>query len=89
MVPDLGKIVFYKLADEDVREIVERRGSVRDFVGEPVATGDVYPMIITEYGRRQPNSPVSGQVFLTGSDVHYVSGAVPGTIPGTFDWLSP
>lgn len=83
-VPDIGRIVRYRLTEEDVRQINRRRTSsqsIRDRINEgkwplgaqahmgaEVNVGDELPLIITEV---KPLT-ICGQVLLNGNDVLWV-----------------
>jgi hypothetical protein len=52
-------------------------------VGNPVAEGDEFPMVIC---RVWSEATVNGQVFLDGNDTLWTSSVVEGTEPGTWHW---
>ena len=89
MDPTVGRIVHYRLTEEDVNTINIRRENAR-FIsyGNPHSKGQVLPMIICavypyEFGDRPG---VNGQVFLDGNDSLWVASALEGTEPGQWSW---
>lgn len=89
MVPAVGRIVHYKLAEHDVARINEARrasfeagGSGR--VGNPIRSGEVYPLLIC---RVWEHDGVNGQVFLDGNDSLWVTSAAEGDAEGC--WHEP
>lgn len=84
MIPSVGRIVHYRLSDQDAAMITRRRNDAdrhlaehRDnangvivHVGNTVRAGDVYPMMIVRVWNDQPSEAdaVQGQVFLDGND---------------------
>ena len=84
MTPSIGRIVHYCLAAPDVAEIMRRRTTGADIaarikedrwpigaqahVGNPVAPGDVFPMVIVSVYPDDPVGMVNGRVLLDGSD---------------------
>lgn len=56
-------------------------------VGIEVQAGDVFPMVITRVTPDEPALPlVNGQVLLDGNDTYWVTAAVEGSEPGTWNW---
>lgn len=55
-------------------------------IGNPVAEGDVFPMLIVRVWGPLAESVVNGQVFLDGNDVFWTTSVGVGTLPGTFSW---
>ena len=98
MIQCIGRIVSYKLGEQNVIEIERRRVDARAstisadktgaqvHVGNPVSTGDVFPMLITRVWDPKPTeeSVVQGQVFLDGNDVLWVTSARQGD--GEYQW---
>lgn len=80
MIPTPGRIVAYKLTAYDAESINKRRADLRDsgfaqqntggqcHVGNGVAAGDVYPLVITRVWSPLPGGAVNGQVLLDGND---------------------
>ena len=84
MKPTIGRIVHYTLGENDVANIVERRGGAH--VGNRVEVGQVYPAMIVRVWGDAPTSAVNLQVFLDGRDTEWVTSRAVGMGPGTFAW---
>jgi len=103
VIPTIGRIVHFKLAEYDVRQIERRRAAARGstltaektgaqvHVGNPTKAGDVFPMLITRVWASPEevteNTAVQGQVFLDGNDVLWVTSAQQGN--GEHQWCQP
>lgn len=101
-VPTLGRIVIYALTADDAVKINRRRrhaqrhmdkhrsrkAGVMVHVGNSVAEGQLFPMIITAVWGGEPTSAVNGTVFLDGSDTFWRTSVSVGKSgePGTFAW---
>jgi hypothetical protein len=103
MTPTIGRIVHYRLTEDEALKTGKRREDARQqieqmhsahagfqaHVGNPVATGEMVPMIITqvwpdEFG---PGTyGVNGQALLDGSDSLWVTSAGQGDEPGQWNW---
>ena len=55
-------------------------------IGNVVAEGDTFPMLITKVWGDNPSSAVNGQAYLDGNDVLWVTSACVGEGPRTFSW---
>lgn len=55
-------------------------------IGNAVAEGDTFPMLITRVWGDNPSSAVNGQAYLDGNDVLWVTSACVGSGPRTFSW---
>lgn len=115
--PGLGRIVHYRLSEDDAKQINRRRTTgesiaqriaqrvvtpdVEDsnvktvshwpvgaqaHVGNEVAEGDTFPMMITRLWGDTPESAVNGQVFLDGTDVLWATSVTVGEGPRTYSW---
>lgn len=98
MNPTIGRIVHYRLSDQDAAQINKRRADasahmaehrensngVVVHVGNSVQAGDVYPLVIT---RTWGGSAVNGQVLLDGSDTLWVTSVTEGE--GLRNWSWP
>lgn len=73
MIPTLGRIVAYKLTRFDADTIRSRRtnDTTDCHVGNSVAAGDVFPMVITRVWSTMPGGAVNGQVLLDGNDTFW------------------
>jgi len=100
MIPTIGRVVHYRLKASDVDQINKRRqdaaehmqehrdnsNGVQIHVGNVLAAGDVYPMMITRVWGDTETSAVNGQVHLDGNDIFWVTSTTVGTEPGQFSW---
>jgi hypothetical protein len=97
-LPNPPRLVLYQLTVEDIRQIEHQRRA-RNGAGElihrgnAVAPGQVFPMLIVRlwglpHGSRtiDPDTPVNGQVWLDGTDTHWVQKVVHGNEAGQFTW---
>lgn len=79
MIPSIGSIVHYRLSESDVASIVAQRGPDADGArrGNPVAEGDVFPLVITRVWAGledvREDTAVNGQVLLDGNDTLWVT----------------
>jgi hypothetical protein len=95
-VPTIGRIVHYCLRLQDSVAINRRRShaqahmqehrdncnGVQIHVGNPVAEGQMFPMMITAIN----NGSVNGQVLLDGNDLFWATSVKEGEGPGTYNW---
>lgn len=96
MIPSLGRIVHLRLsagcadsinkrrADAQASRVGEQETGAQVHVGNPVAEGDEYPLIIT---RVWSDTCISGQVLLDGNDTLWASSVLAGDEPG--QWHEP
>lgn len=101
-VPTIGRIVRYKLTQEQADQVNRRRtdgASIADRIGQDkwpigaqahignkVEQGDVFPMLVVRTWGNDENSAVNGQVFLDGNDVLWATSVVEGPHNGMFEW---
>lgn len=99
-LPTIGRIVHYRLSEQDAERINARRLATRErlahttdpglgfqpHAGNRAEPGATYPMLIVAVWGAQPTSLVNGQVFLDGNDVHWATSVSTGTGPGTWSW---
>lgn len=89
MFPRIGEVVLYKLTNDDAIQITRRRTTpeaVRNrlrrnppewpegaqaHLGDPVLAGELVPMLVTRIN--EGAGLVGGQVFLNGSDTHWIA----------------
>lgn len=94
-MPGLGHTVLYTLTQLDVACITQRRqlaelaaASAPPYVqapwGEPVQPGDIYPATVVRV--HSLDGPISLQVHLDGTDVHWVQRAEDGPDAGQWHW---
>ena len=101
-VPTIGRIVHYTLSEQDAEAINRRRAdAMRNMpqhqeradgsqihVGNSVAAGDVYPLVITRAWGDTPESAVNGQVLLDGNDTYWATSVSVGEGERRFAWPS-
>ena len=94
MIPTIGRLVIYKLTASDAEQVNRRRTTAVSIVerikvlmwplgaqahiGNTVAEGDEFPMLIVRLWGTTETSCVNGQVFLDGSDVLWVTSVSQG-----------
>ena len=95
--PSVGRIVHYKLRASDVESINKRRKDYSDndktnwpmgaqaHVGNQVAEGEVYPMVITRVWPEDTHG-VNGQVLLDGNDLFWATSVKEGNESGEWNW---
>lgn len=103
MTPSLGRIVHYRLTEQDVQLIEAGRrtgtpartlddpdeGIMLVQFGNPVREGDVYPLVVVRaVGNEQENNAcINGKVLLDGTDTLWVTSRTQGD--GTGNWFWP
>lgn len=100
MKPTIGRIVHYRLTEEDATKINRRRlhasthlqehiansNGVQIHVGNPASEGQVLPMVIVAVHGDSDDALVNGQVFMDGNDLFWVTSVREGDGPRTFAW---
>lgn len=93
-VPSIGRIVHYRLSEEDAHKINRRRNDATEaahmmihtgflrHVGSSAYGGQIVSMIITLV---LPAS-INGQAVLDGNDSFWLQSVQRGDEPGTWDW---
>ncbi len=91
MMITIGRIVLYKLSENDVKRITHLRLQNNSKItgANYVTVGEEYPLISAkiwpnEYGDGIPG--VNGQVILDGPDVLWVTSVKEGTENGQWHW---
>lgn len=98
MIPTPGRVVEYTLSEQDVEQIKRRRDDARQsmkdgtvgntgfvlHMGNDVAEGETYPMVITRTWGTTEGSSVNGQVLLDGNDTLWVTSVSEGDGPRHF-----
>lgn len=101
IVPTLGRIVYYRLAQWNVEEINRRRedatremdyhrwkkNGVMLHVGNEVKAGQIVPATIVAVWGDTPESAVNLKLFLDGSDEYWVSSTSVGDQDGRYHWM--
>ena len=89
--PSVGRIVHYRLAEQDVDAINQCRtatvGSdgVHVHYGNPPAAGDVYPAMVVRMFHPSVTT-ANLQVFLDGNDTCWATSRMEGEKPGQWQW---
>jgi hypothetical protein len=94
VIPSIGRIVHYRLTADDATQINRRRptgvkagaGKIVH-VGNPVAEGEAFPLIITRVWGAVDGGAVNGQVLLDGNDSLWVTSVMEGD--GLRHWFVP
>ena len=100
--PSVGRIVHYKLTEQDAQSINRRRddfGNTKDTTvwaagaqahfGNRVIKGHVFPMVVCVVWPDEHGTNlygVNGQVLLDGNDSVWVTSARQGDEPGQWNW---
>lgn len=89
MIPTVGRTVLYTLTQWDVEAINSQRSKEAGpyFHGNPVAAGDVYPLVFTRVWSQTEGGLVNGQVLLDGNDVLWATSRAEGEGQGF--WQDP
>jgi len=101
MIPAIGRIVHYRLTEQDADQINKRRADARAHmsehrtnsngvavhVGNDVRAGEIYPLMITRVWDATGFGQINGQVFLDGTDTLWVTSKAEGD--GAGDWFAP
>lgn len=99
-VPSIGRIVHYRLNEDDAIRINRRRehamlhmdehranaNGVQVHVGNAVKPGDTVAMVIVAAWGTTPDAAVNGQALLDGCDAFWVTSRSRGEGPGTWSW---
>jgi hypothetical protein len=95
--PTIGRIVQYRITEDDAKAINRRRRDFHDkrgadqhtgfmgHVGNSATAGDVYPAVIVRVWT-ESTVTVNAQVLLDGTDTLWVTSRAEGTEPGTWAW---
>lgn len=78
-----GKSIAERLAE---RPFPFWHAGAQAHIGNDVAEGDTFPMLIVKTWGESAGSAVNGQVFLDGNDVFWATSRTVGDQPGTFSW---
>lgn len=83
--PSLGRLVHYRLNEQDVAVINERR-TAKGIRGNSVEVGDVFPLLVVRMWGEGPEACFNGTVFLDGPDTHWATSRKLGDQPGECFW---
>jgi hypothetical protein len=101
IVPTLGRIVYFKLANWHAEEINRRRkDAVREMdyhrwkkngtmvhCGNEVKAGQIVPAVIVAVWGNTPTCAVNLKLFLDGSDNHWITSVSVGEKDGDYHWM--
>lgn len=103
IVPTAGRIVLYKLSEQDAQAINRRRttgqsiakrildnlwpAGAQAHIGNTVEAGDVLPAVIVKSWGVTPTSCVNLQVFLDGNDTYWATSRNCGDMDGHYQWM--
>lgn len=82
--PTLGRVVHYRLSEQDVQQITQRRARTGD-TGQENRAGDICPAIVTNVWM---TGEANLKVLLDAQDDHWPPSRTEGDTPGTWSWLS-
>jgi hypothetical protein len=97
MKPSLGRLVHYRLSEQEAEAVNRRRKDFHDsrsadertgfvgHVGNWAAEGDMFPAMVVRVWD-ESTVTVNLQVFLDGNDVHWATSSAEGNEPGTWAW---
>ncbi|MGV4984500.1 hypothetical protein ACVB8X_13850 [Streptomyces sp. NRAIS4] len=83
--PTPGRIVLYRLTEDDARHITQQRAH-NGQNGNFVRDGDRYPAIVVRTFPANPADAVNLQVLLDGPDTYWATSRRQGDEPGTWSW---
>jgi hypothetical protein len=101
IIPTIGRIVIYKLSQDDCNKINKRRADgdawaafhrqnsngAMVHVGNYVAEGYEYPALVVKTWGNSPTSAVNLKVELDGSDSYWATSRIVGNKPGDYHWM--
>lgn len=101
MKPTVGRILHYRLSEQDAEAINRRRTTgaaiaeriqaekwplgAQAHIGNGANAGDVVPLIVVTV-HDEPQLSVNGQAMLDGNDTFWATSRHEGTEPGTWSW---
>lgn len=90
IIPTIGRIVIYKLSEEDAATIQIRRveGTQASMaLANHAHAGQEFPAMVVRTWGDQPDSRVNLKVFLDGADNFWATSRVVGDRPGEYHWM--
>ena len=103
MIPTIGRIIHYRITDQDAEQINRRRTTgtsiasriacaewpvgVQAHIGNQVTVGDVFPAMIVRVWGHTEGSACQLQVFLDGNDSYWATSRQEGDLNG--QWFVP
>lgn len=83
--PTIGRIVSYRLTEDDARHITQQRA--HDGVsGNFVTEGQEYPAVVVRTFPGNPDDACNLKVLLDGPDCYWATSRRQGDGPGTWAW---
>ena len=79
-------VVGYHATAEATDDLRAWPAGAQAHMGNAVAEGDTFPMLIVRVWGTTPESAVNGQVFLDGNDVLWATSVAAGDGPRKFSW---
>lgn len=90
MVPSIGRIVHYRLAEHDIKAINDKRALRRErnalFGANQVIVGEVYPAMIVRVFGITEEAYCNLKVFMDGDDCFWATSRREGDGEGEFQW---
>lgn len=83
---DIAKRLKQEIVDQEGGFVAAWPIGAQAHIGNGVAEGDTFPMLVVQVWGPAPTSAVNGQVFLDGNDVFWATSRTVGDQPGTFSW---
>jgi hypothetical protein len=83
--PTPGRIVLYRLTEDDARHITQQRAH-NGLNGNYVREGDRYPAVVVRTFTGNPADVCNLKVLLDGEDTHWATSRHQGQEPGTWSW---
>jgi hypothetical protein len=83
MVPTPGRVVMYRLTEDDARHITQQRHQ-HGLNGNFVREGDRYPAVVVKTFPGNPADVANLKVLLDGEDTMWATSRHQGTEPGTW-----
>lgn len=84
--PSPGRIVMYRLSEDDTRHITHQRVQT-GITGNPVETGQQYPAVVVRVWPGNPDDSCNLRVLLDGQDPPlWATSRSLGDVPGTWSW---
>lgn len=98
IIPTAGRVVYYKLSQQDAEQINKRRDDAsrnltkikeesigyQAHVGNTTKEGDICVMIVTAVWS---DTCTNGKVLLDGNDDFWATSCNQGELPGNWDWM--
>ncbi|MFF9097552.1 hypothetical protein ACF1AX_31075 [Streptomyces sp. NPDC014802] len=83
--PTIGRVVIYRLSEEDARHIIQQRHH-NGANGNYVRAGDRFPAMVVQTFPANPADVANLKVMLDGDDTYWATSRHMGDGPGTWSW---